>query len=174
MSKINYDLTRIKGMVFDVDGVLSPATIPMSAEGEPLRMANIKDGYALQLAVKKGFEIAIITGGDTIAVTNRFGALGVRDIYLKAGTKLPVLREWMEQKNMSAGEVMYMGDDIPDLECMEHVGLPVAPADAAVEIKEVSRYITMAAGGYGAAREVIEEILKANDMWLTRHDAFGW
>ena len=124
MSGINYDLTKIRGFAFDVDGVLSPSVIPMSENGEPLRMANIKDGYALQLAAKLGYKLAIITGGNTIAVKNRYEALGFKDIFLKASHKLEIFLKWMEDNGLETDEVIYFGDDIPDLKCMRIAGLP--------------------------------------------------
>ncbi len=171
---IPYDLTKIKGVVFDVDGVLSPSTIPMSASGEPLRMVNIKDGYALQHAVKKGLKLAIITGGDSEAVRVRFSGLGLTDIFLRASEKLPVLQQWMADNALKPDEVAYVGDDIPDIPSMRAVGLAVAPADAAVEAKESARYISPAAGGYGVGRDVLEQILKAKGLWMSHSDAFGW
>ena len=122
MSGINYDLTKIKGLAFDVDGVLSPSTIPMSSTGEPLRMVNIKDGYSIQYAVKKGLKIAIITGGKTEAVRIRFETLGVKDIYLGASEKIGIFREWIKKEGLLPEEVLYMGDDIPDLACMKEAG----------------------------------------------------
>lgn len=174
MSSINYDLTKIKGIVFDVDGVLSPSTIPMDACGMPMRMANIKDGYALQLAARRGLRLAIITGADCQAVKARFSALGIRDIFLKAGNKLPVLEKWMSDNGLAPEEVAYAGDDIPDLPAMRHVGLPVAPVDAAPEIKAAAGYISPAAGGYGVGRDLVEQILKAKGLWLDSEEAFGW
>ncbi len=174
MSKIDYDLTKIRAFVFDVDGVLSPSTIPMDADGTPMRMVSIKDGYALQLAVKCGYRIAIITGGNTEAVKIRFSNLGITDIYMGAAHKLPVLQQWMSEKGLTREETIYMGDDIPDLRCMRHVGLPCAPHDAAWEVKETSRYISPFSGGYGCARDVIEQVMKAQDTWLREDKAFGW
>ena len=107
MSSINYDLKKIKGIAFDVDGVLSPSTIPLSPEGEPLRMVSIKDGYALQLAVKKGLKIAIITGGNTKAVDVRFRGLGIDDVFLGSSMKLPILQQWMEDNGLSADCLLY-------------------------------------------------------------------
>ncbi len=174
MSSINYDLKKIKGIAFDVDGVLSPSTIPLSPEGEPLRMVSIKDGYALQLAVKKGLKIAIITGGSTKAVDVRFRGLGIEDVYLGASMKLPILHQWMEDNGLEAAEVAFVGDDIPDIQPMEHVGLAVAPSDAAEEVKRVASYISPKMGGYGVARELIEQVMKAKGLWLTDQHAFGW
>lgn len=174
MSKIDYDLNSIKGIAFDVDGVLSPSTIPMSADGVPQRMVNIKDGYALQLAVKMGLDLAIITGANTESIAIRYKALGITDVYLKASDKLPVLEQWMQRRGLSSHEVAFVGDDIPDTLAMQSVGLPVAPADAAPDIKAIACYITKANGGYGVARELLEEILKAKGVWLTNDEAFGW
>ncbi|MDE5607597.1 MAG: HAD hydrolase family protein [Muribaculaceae bacterium] len=174
MSKIDYQLDKIKGIVFDVDGVLSPSTIPLSADGVPTRMANIKDGYALQLAVKHGLKLCIITGADSEAVRVRYNSLGITDVYTKAGMKLPTLQKWMKANDLEADEVAYVGDDIPDYECMSFVGLPVAPADAAIDIKNIARYITSADGGYGVARELIEEILRDRGQWMSKAKAFGW
>lgn len=174
MSSINYDLKKIKGIAFDVDGVLSPSTIPLSPEGEPLRMVSIKDGYALQLAVKKGLKIAIITGGNTKAVDVRFRGLGIDDVFLGSSMKLPILQQWMEDNGLSADEVAFVGDDIPDIQAMQHVGLAVVPADAADEVKRVASYISPKQGGYGVGREVLEQVMKAQGLWMSDHKAFGW
>lgn len=174
MSRINYDLKKIRAVVFDIDGVLSPSTIPMAVDGTPMRMVNIKDGYALQLAVKHGYRIAIITGADTKAVAVRYNGLGIRDVFLKVAMKLPLLKEWMEANGLMPDEVAYVGDDIPDYECICHVGLGVCPADAAPEIKEVAAYISPVNGGYGVARDLIEQIMKAQGDWMATEKAFGW
>lgn len=171
---IPYDLTKIRAVAFDVDGVLSPSTIPMSSEGEPLRMVNIKDGYAMQLAVKKGLRLAIITGGNSEAVAVRYRNLGIDDVFLSAASKLPVLEQWMAANGLAPDEVAYIGDDIPDLPAMRAVGLAVAPADAATEVKEAACYISPAEGGHGVARDVLEQVMKARGMWMTHADAFGW
>ncbi len=174
MSKINYDLTKIKGIAFDVDGVLSPSTIPLDISGKPSRMVNIKDGYALQLAVKHGYKIAIISGGDCDAVRVRFAALGIKDIFMKCDIKINFLREWMEMHGLTKEEVAFAGDDIPDFEPMKHVGLSVAPKDAATEIKSIATYISPVEGGYGVARDLLEEIMKAHGDWMSSAKAFGW
>lgn len=174
MSGIPYDLNKIKAFAFDVDGVLSPSTIPMHISGEPLRMINIKDGYAIQLAVKMGFPIAIITGGNTEAVRKRFEGLGVKDIFLGASAKLPIYESWLKKYQLYDDEVLYMGDDIPDIEIMRRVGLAVAPRDAAVDILEIAHYISTFDGGMGCAREVIEQVLRAQNKWMCDKKAFGW
>lgn len=171
---IPYDLGKIKGMVFDVDGVLSPSTIPLSQEGLPTRMVNIKDGYALQLAVKAGFHMAIITGGQTRAIQVRFEALGIKDIYQGVAHKLPCLQQWIKEKGLIPEEVMYMGDDIPDLRPMRYVGLPTAPWDAASEVRKTAIYVSQLTGGHGCVRDVVEQVLKAHGQWLHPDKAFGW
>ena len=173
MSSINHDLTKIKALVFDVDGVLSSDMIPLHPSGEPMRMINIKDGYSLQLAVKKGLEVAIITGGNTDAVRKRFAGLGIKHLYLGASVKKIQLAHFLEATGLKPEEVMYMGDDIPDYEVMRLVGLPTCPADAAPEIKAISRYISSREGGKGCARDVIEQVLKAQGLWMA-DEAFGW
>lgn len=172
---INYDLKRIKAMAFDVDGVLSSSTIPLVGDGGcPSRTANIKDGYALQLAVKSGLELAIITGGNSLSVKNRYEGLGIQHVYLQAGVKIKCLKDWMGLIGVDSSEVLYMGDDIPDYEVMKVCGCPCAPADAADEIKRVARYVSAANGGEGCVREVVEQVLKAQGHWMTGAKAFGW
>lgn len=174
MSRIDYDLRLIRGIVFDVDGVLSPSTIPMAPDGMPMRMVNIKDGYALQLAVKCGLKMAIITGADSMAIDVRYRALGIRDIYLKASHKVPLLREWMHRNRFTRDEVAYVGDDIPDLEAMRQVGLKVCPADAATDIRMIADYISPVNGGHGVARDLLEQTLRAQGLWMADEKAFGW
>ena len=174
MSGIPYDLNKIKAFAFDVDGVLSPSTIPMHISGEPMRMVNIKDGYAIQLAVKMGYPVAIITGGKTEAVRKRFEGLGVKDIFLGASAKLPIYEEWLNNHGLSDEEVMYMGDDIPDIEIMQRVGLAVAPRDAAIDVLEIAQYISPYDGCMGCGREIIEQVLRAQNKWMCDKKAFGW
>ena len=173
MRSINYDLTRIKAFVFDVDGVLSREVIPLSPDGDPMRTVNIKDGYALQLAVKKGYHVAIITGAYTEAVRVRFSRLGITHIYLKSAIKIRDYQDFLSKTGVQPEEVMYAGDDIPDYEVMQLAGLPVAPADAAPEIKQIAKYISSRKGGEGVARDVIEQTLKAQGHWMGQ-EAFGW
>lgn len=173
MSSINYDLTKIKAFVFDVDGVLSADVLFLSMEGDPMRTVNIKDGYALQLAVKKGYKIAIITGGNTEAVRIRFSRLGIEHIYMQAAIKKDNFADFMLKTDLNPEEVVYVGDDIPDYEVMRMVGLPVAPQDAAPEIKAIAKYISPRKGGEGVARDVIEQTLKAQGHWMG-DEAFGW
>ena len=171
---INYDLKKIKALVFDVDGVLSRETIPVAMSGEPMRTVNIKDGYALQLAVKCGFRVAIITGARNEAVKVRYKGLGIDDIYIGASVKKECLEELMLMYELSPEEILYMGDDIPDYEVMQICGLPVCPSDAAVEIKQLSIYISSVRGGEGCVRDVVEQVLRAQGKWLDESITFSW
>lgn len=173
MSRINYDLKQIKAFLFDVDGVLSKDTITLHPSGEPQRSVNIKDGYAIQLAVKLGYTVAIITGGNTQAVYRRYHALGVQYICMGSKVKLLDYYSLAKKTGLQSNEILYMGDDIPDYEVMRRVGLPCCPADAVPEIKEIATYISIKDGGCGCARDVIEQVLKAQGKWMN-DEAFGW
>ncbi len=174
MSGINYDLTRIKAFAFDVDGVLSASSIPLYPTGEPMRVINIKDGYAIQLAVKLGYPVAIITGGNTEAVRKRFEGLGVKDLYLGASVKIGIYDEWLALRGLKDEGVAFMGDDIPDMEVMRRAGLATAPADACADILEMATYVSPHAGGMGCARDLIEQVLRAHGDWMKDRHAFGW
>lgn len=173
MSSINYDLTKIRAFIFDVDGVLSREVIPLHPDGDPMRTVNIKDGYALQLAVKKGYEVAIITGAYTEAVKIRFSRLGITRLYMRSAVKIHDYQDFLAKTGLKPEEILYAGDDIPDYEVMKAVGLPVAPADAAPEIKQIATYISLKNGGEGVARDVIEQTMKAQGLWMS-DEAFGW
>jgi 3-deoxy-D-manno-octulosonate 8-phosphate phosphatase (KDO 8-P phosphatase) len=174
MSNIPHDLKTIRGVVFDIDGVLSTDIIPLYPNGEPMRTINIKDGYALHLSSKKGLIIGIISGGKTEAVRVRFSNLGIQHIYLGAHDKKVEFADFLEKTGLKAEEVAYMGDDIPDYEVMQLVGLAACPADASPEIKSISQYISHKKGGDGCGRDLLEQILKAQGLWMTDADAFGW
>lgn len=171
---INYDLTKIKALAFDVDGVLSAETIVLHPNGEPMRTVNIKDGYALQLAVKMGLHVAIITGGKTDAVRKRYEGLGIPDVYLGCSVKIKTYDDFLNKYGLKDEEVLYMGDDIPDYEIMKRCGCPCAPSDAAPEIKELSVYISHHKGGHGCGRDIVEQVLRAKGLWLKDEKAFGW
>lgn len=166
-------LPHIKAFLFDVDGVLSSTTIGLHPNGEPMRTVNTKDGYAMQLAVKKGFPIGIITGGNTRSVRMRFKRLGIKDVYMKSAEKIHDFKLFLEKHKLEASEVMFMGDDIPDYPVMKVCGFPICPADAVPEIKGISVYISDKKGGEGCARDIIEQVLKAQNKWMDEH-AFGW
>lgn len=171
---INYDLSKITTVIFDVDGVLSANTIPMDLNGNPVRTMNVKDGYAIQLAAKQGIRLAIITGGKCDSIQYRYGKLGVKDIYMSAGVKIEVYRKYCEENNLKNEEVMFLGDDIPDYEIMKIVGCPCCPSDACQDIKDISTYVSPAIGGSGFARDVLEQLLRSKGLWLSSAKAFGW
>lgn len=171
---INYDLTKIRAVIFDVDGVLSCETVTMFPDGEPMRTVNIKDGYAIQLAQKVGLRIVIMTGGNTHAIHKRYDRLGVEDIYMKCAVKIKTYDAFLEKYGLHDDEVIYMGDDIPDYEVMQRVGCPCCPNDACPEIKSVSRYVATAKGGYGVGREILEQVLRVQGHWMSSAKAFGW
>ena len=174
MKNFKQKLSHIKAVIFDVDGVLSSDSITLSMSGEPMRTVNIKDGYALQLAVKKGHILGIITGGKTMAVRTRYERLGIKDIYMAVSNKTVALQDFLTKNGLTAEEVLYMGDDIPDFEVMKKVGLPVCPSDAVPEIKEISSYISPYKGGEGCVRDVVEQFLKVKNQWMSDKQAFGW
>lgn len=166
MSSINYDLTKIRAFIFDVDGVLSPNVIPMDENGEPVRMLNVKDRQAIRMAIKQGFHIGIITGAKTKSVENYYTELGVKLIYMDSNDKLADLESFIAVTQLSLDEIAYSGDDIPDVAPMKVVGLSVSPADAAYEIRGIAKYISRLKGGDGIARDVVEQVLKAQNKWL--------
>lgn len=157
--------SRIKTFVFDVDGVLTDGSLLIPDDGQMIRRMNIKDGYALQLALKRGYRVVIISGGASEAVRERLNRLGIQDVYLKVQDKKNVLNEYVMQHKLSWNELLFMGDDIPDYQVMLLAGLPCCPADAAPEILQISKYISPVSGGFGCARDVIEKTLKLNDDW---------
>lgn len=171
---INYDLKKIKAIVFDVDGVLSAETIQMDDKGEPIRTINIKDGYAIQLAVKHGLHLAIMTGGHNDNIRLRYDYLGVKDVYINCSMKIKVWREFLHKYALKEEEIIYVGDDIPDYEVMQHAGCACCPKDACSEIKHISTYVSDVKGGDGVARDILEQVMKAQGKWVLNEKAFGW
>lgn len=171
---IDYDLSRIKAIVFDVDGVLSASTITLHPNGEPMRTVNIKDGYAIQLAVKQGLHIAIMTGANVDSIRVRYERLGVKDVFTACSVKIKVYEKFLAEYSMADDEIIFVGDDVPDYEVMSRCGCPCCPADACPDIKSISRYISSANGGYGVGRDIIEQVLRAQGKWLADKKAFGW
>ena len=162
-------LKEITTFIFDVDGVLTDGSVQVTDNGQSLRTFNIKDGYAMQLAVKKGYNLCIISGGDGIAMGKRFFNLGITDVFLGSGDKVSIFKQYLSDKKITAGEVLYMGDDIPDLHVMKLVGLATCPADAVEEIKAVSTFISPYPGGKTAVRDIIEKVMKVQGKWYDEH-----
>lgn len=155
----------VKLFALDVDGVLTDGSLLLMNDGQMVRRMNIKDGYALQLAVKKGYHVLVISGGNSDAVKMRLDKLGVKDVFMSVLDKKEVLQQYMQQHNIQKNEVLYMGDDMPDLAVMQMAGLPCCPADAVAEIRDISNYISPVKGGEGCVRDVIEKVLKLNAHW---------
>jgi 3-deoxy-D-manno-octulosonate 8-phosphate phosphatase (KDO 8-P phosphatase) len=151
--------------VFDVDGVLTDGTVLVHQHGEMIRKMNIKDGYAMQLAIKKGYRILVISGGSSHAVQQRLQNLGVQDVFMQVEDKLLVYQNYCAGFQIDSSKVLFMGDDIPDYTLMQAVGLSCAPADAVPEIRQLAQYISPFNGGQGCVREVIEKVLKLRGDW---------
>lgn len=164
-------LENISTFVFDVDGVFTDGTLLITSEGEMLRKMNVKDGYALKTALQKGYNVCIITGGVNEGVRVRLSGLGVKDIYMGAHHKAEPLNEYLSKHNIDPSNVLYMGDDMPDIPPMKQIGLPTCPQDAIPEVKDVSKYISHRNGGNGCVRDVIEQVLKVRGDWLDNYSA---
>jgi len=163
----------ITTFIFDVDGVLTDGSVYVNDAGQQTRAFNIKDGYALQLAVKCGYNVCAISGSRSKIAMHRLNSLGINDVYLGCAVKTENFKIYINERGISPMNVMYMGDDIPDMEVMKLVGLPVCPADAAEEIKSVSQYVSPIGGGRGCARDVIEKVLKIQGKWMGA-EAYSW
>lgn len=165
MKNYKHLLPKIKTFIFDVDGVLTDGKILINSDGELLRSFDTKDGYAMKCALVKGFKIAIITGGRNEAVRERFKELGIIDIYLGAHHKLDAYQDLMDNYDLNPEEILYIGDDIPDIPVMEKVGLGCCPADAASDVKAMADYVSHKKGGEGCVRELIEQVLRVQGKW---------
>jgi 3-deoxy-D-manno-octulosonate 8-phosphate phosphatase (KDO 8-P phosphatase) len=173
MANFKEELVNIKAFVFDIDGVLSLQTISLNTFGVPNRTVNLRDGYALQLAVKKGYLIGVISGSNSKEYQKRLKLLGVTDIYLNSRTKLGHFNIFLKKHKLNRSEVLYMGDDIPDFEVMKEAGVAVCPADADREIKQLAAFISDKKGGEGCVRDVVEQVLRLHNNWMDS-DAFNW
>jgi len=157
---------NINVFVFDIDGVLTDGSLLVMDGGLMIRRMQVKDGYALQLAVKRGYSIFVISGGNSPQVKERLSKLGVEDVYMPVENKLEKLIELINKYQLQKEEILYMGDDIPDLEVMQYCGLACCPADAVSEIKTISKYISPLKGGEGCVRDVIEKVMKLQGKWI--------
>ncbi|MBN1924196.1 MAG: 3-deoxy-D-manno-octulosonate 8-phosphate phosphatase [Prolixibacteraceae bacterium] len=165
MAFFKEELLDVKAFVFDVDGVLSRDISPLDENGEPTRTVNVKDGYAIRNAVVNGFPVAIITGARNENVRKRFQYLGVEYIYLAVKDKMACYDDFVEKSGVDDANILFMGDDLPDLGLMLRSGIPTCPYDAVTEIKTVSKYISDRNGGEGCVRDVIEQVLRAHGKW---------
>ncbi len=166
-------LRHINTFIFDYDGVLTDGSVITTNEGEAHRISNVKDGYALQLARKKGYRVAVISGARSESMMHRMKALQITDVFLGVERKRDVYREYLKTNHLTHLNVLYMGDDIPDYEVMLEAGISTCPADAAEEIKSVAKYISHFPGGKGCVRDVIEQVLKVQGKWMN-DDAYHW
>ena len=167
------DFARIKGFVLDVDGVLTDGSVVVMENGDQVRIMNIKDGYALQLAVKVGYTVSIISGGRSSGVKARLECLGIQHIYMCSGEKLPVFQQFLQDSGLKAEEVIYIGDDMPDIPVMQVAGISIAPADAAKDVVKIASWVSSLQGGKGCVREVIEMVMKSQGRWYAS-DSFIW
>lgn len=155
----------ISTFIFDVDGVLADPLMHVLENGQLLRQMNSKDGFAFERALAEGYRIIIISGGKSEGVRIRLANLGVTEIYLSVRNKVDVLEDLVAYHDLDLGGALYMGDDLPDYECMRRVHFPVCPSDAAKEIIDLSQYVSPYRGGQGCARDVIEKTLTIQGKW---------
>ena len=166
MPDIKQQLNQVKAFAFDVDGVFTNGTVLLHPGGHFIRMMNIKDGYAVQHAVKMGYPVGIITGGSSRMIRKRFEYLGVKDIYMKSGNKIEAFHAFRSKYKLEPAQILFMGDDLPDYEVMKMAGFAACPSDAATEIKEISAYISYRNGGEGCVRDIIEQVLRLHNKWM--------
>jgi 3-deoxy-D-manno-octulosonate 8-phosphate phosphatase (KDO 8-P phosphatase) len=166
-------LPAIKAFVLDIDGVMTDATVLVTESGEQLRRFNVRDGYAMQLAVKKGFLICAISGGKSQSVIGRLKGLGLTDVFLGVDEKLSVFETFLRENRLDRTEVLYIGDDIPDIPVLKAAGIAACPADAAEEVKAVCAYISPKKGGEGCVRDLIEKVLKVQGNWYNNEASAG-
>lgn len=162
---VHEKLQNIRTMIFDVDGVFTDGSLLVTEDGQLLRIMNAKDGYAVKRAIKQGFRIVIITGGDCEGVRIRFEKIGVTDIFMEITDKVSKYKEFIEKNNIDPDTVLYMGDDILDIELLKLVYLPVCPSDACHEALEIAEFISDSGGGKGSVREIIEKVLTSQNKW---------
>jgi len=173
MSNYKALLQKVQTFIFDYDGVMTDGRVILQHEDPPLRTANVKDGYVLQLSVKLGYNVVVISGGFSKSMENRFDTLNIKDAFTGVRNKLEVFENYVREKNIDPQTVVYMGDDIPDIPVMRKVGIPVCPADAVEEVKALSVYISDKKGGEGCVRDIIEQVMKVQGKWM-KEEAFSW
>ncbi len=169
MNNFKQRLAKVSTIMLDIDGVLTDGKVMVTERGELLRNLSSKDGYALQLAVKKGYRIVIISGGNNEAVKVALSRSGITDVFIRQHDKLSCYKDYIHEHSLSDEEVIYMGDDLPDWEVMSRVGVPVCPNDAATEIKDICIYISDKKGGEGCVRDIIEQVMRVQGKWEIAH-----
>ncbi len=173
MSNYREKLSKINTFIFDYDGVLTDCTVIIDSTGNALRRSNVKDGYALQLAVKKNYKVAVISGGYSDTIKMRMDSLNIKDVFMSVEKKIDRYEQYLTENNITDENVLFMGDDIPDYPLMQRAGVATCPADAAEEIKSLATYISHHKGGRGCVRDVIEQVMKVQGLWMN-DDAYHW
>lgn len=168
MANFKEEVAQIKAFVFDVDGVFTDCTIMISPQGEFLRQFNVKDGLAIVRAISRGYPVAIISGGKGEQLERRMSGLGIEHIYLGKDKKVEPLEDFSRKCGVALSEMLYMGDDYPDLAPMSMVRLAVAPSDAADDVKAAAHYVSAFAGGRGCVRDIVEQVLRARGDWFAK------
>lgn len=167
MSNFKEDLQKVKAFVFDIDGVFTDSSLYCMPDGEQVRVMSAKDGFAVRFALKQGYPIGIISAGhNNVGVIKRLEYLEIRDLYMGSFKKTEALHDFCKKHQLMLDQVLYMGDDLPDYPVLKMVGVPTCPGDAAVEIKQASKYISNINGGKGCVRDVIEQVLRAQGKWV--------
>jgi len=166
-------LRNITTFVFDWDGVLTDGTVLILENGDHVRTGYVKDGYAIQLALKKKFRVVVISGGFSESMVTRCRILGIKDAFFSVCDKVDVFKKYLKENSLSPSEVLFMGDDIPDYPLMKEAGVATCPANAAEEIKAEAHFISQYPGGKGCVRDIIEQVLKVQGKWMDK-DAFSW
>lgn len=170
MENFKEKLNKIKTLLFDIDGVITNGQILVFENGEIVRNMNSKDSYAIQLAAKKGYRIGVISGGKSEPLKKMLMSLGVQDVFLLQSDKLECYKDYVAAYDLKEEEILYMGDDLPDYDVMNRVGVAVCPNDAAHEIKSICIYISNRKGGETCVRDVIEQVMRCQGTW----EISGW
>lgn len=165
MQNFKEKLNKINTFIFDIDGVLTDNKVLVMENGEVVRNVHSKDGYALQLAIKKGYTLVVLSGGNNVAVKNLLAKTGIQHLFINQHDKLACYKDFINENNLSDEQIMYMGDDLPDYEVMSRVGVAACPNDSAPEIKGISIYISPKKGGEGCVRDIIEQVMRVQGTW---------
>lgn len=165
MQNFKEKLNKITTLIFDIDGVFTDNKVLVMENGEVVRNVHSKDGYAIQLAVKKGYRLVVLSGGNNIAVKQLLAKTGIQHLFINQHDKLQCYKDFIYENNLTDEEVMYMGDDLPDYDVMSRVGVAACPNDSAPEIKGISIYISPKNGGEGCVRDIIEQVMRVQGTW---------
>lgn len=164
---MNRDLKKIKAFAFDIDGVATDGGVFCNSEGDLLRTYDAKDGFAIRMAIMHGYPVAVITGGSSESIRKRMITSGVKaeDVFLHCRDKREQFAVFCERYGLKPTEVMYFGDDIPDIGVMQECGCGVCPSDAVEEVKAVAHWVSPFPGGKGCLRDSIRTVLLEQGHW---------